>query len=123
MVCCLNTCFIDLGWAFWKSPGLFTLDLFSTWYLERHVQGPGLMMFSPFLCQLVPLDSGTFDILMLCAQQWKRIWKEEHSSKSWSHWADVTPCGLQGQIPLLGKALVLPFLRASPACCANSQVC
>lgn len=32
-------------------------------------------------------------------------------------------CGLQGQIPLLGRALVLPFLRASPACCANSQVC
>lgn len=51
MVCSLNTCFTDLGWAFWKSPGLFTLDLFSTWYLECHVQAPGLMMFSPFLCQ------------------------------------------------------------------------
>lgn len=30
---------------------------------------------------------------------------------------------LQHQIPLQGRAPVLPFLRASPACCATSQVC
>lgn len=55
MVYSLNTCFTHIGWAFWKSPGLFTVDLFSTWYLEHHVQGLGLTMFSLFLYQLVPL--------------------------------------------------------------------
>lgn len=40
-------------------------------------------VFSPFLSNWRLLDSGAFDILMLCAQQWKTIWKQEHSSKSW----------------------------------------
>lgn len=51
MSCSLYTCFTDLGWPFWKSPGLLTLDLCSTLYLDCHVQSPGLIMFSPFLCR------------------------------------------------------------------------
>lgn len=59
------------------------------------------------------LDSGVFDILTLCAQQWERIWKQEHLSESWSHWADVTPpwpagsdpCGGEGSCAALPQSL------------------
>lgn len=123
MVSSLNTCSTHLGWAFWKSPGPFILGLFSIWYLEGHMLDVGLVMFSPFLWQLVPLGFwGFWNPEALCTAVKKDL-KAGALSKGWSRWADVPITRtflycLQGQIPLLGRAPVLPFIRASGAGCA-----
>lgn len=108
MVCSLNTCFTHLEWAFWKSPGLFTLDLFSTWYLEHHVQCLGLMMFSPFLFRLGFWGFWHSDTVHSSEKGFGRFGSRSTQIRAGHSGLILFLHCLQSQIPLLGRAPVCP---------------
>lgn len=126
MVSSLSICSTHLGWAFWKYRGPFILDLFSVCYLEDHIL-VGPIELSPFLCHLVPLRFRGFqNSEPLCTAVRKDL-EAGAPRKVCSHWSGVAVTRmflhcLRGQIPFLGRALVVPFIRASVARCITLQL-